>query len=196
MADDARVEKSARLGVGTKVWSLAQVREEATIGASCIIGRGAYIGAGVVVGKNCKIQNGALIYEPAIIGDGVFIGPGVVLTNDRLPRAVSPDGQLKLASDWTPVGVKIGSGASIGARAVCIAPVRIGEWAMVAAGAVVTSDVKPFSMVRGVPARHVGWVGRSGHPLRLVGDTYQCSQSGEQYREERGGLVLISGGQK
>lgn len=194
VAEDAAVDRDAIIGQGTKIWGLAQIREGANIGPSCVIGRGAYIGAGVVIGANCKIQNGALIYEPAVIGDGVFIGPGVVLTNDSFPRAVSPDGQLKSVSDWAAVGVKIGSGASIGARTVCVAPVRIGEWAMIAAGAVVTSDVKAFSMVRGVPARHVGWVGRSGHPLRLGGVGYKCPQTGEEYREEDGELALVAGG--
>jgi UDP-2-acetamido-3-amino-2,3-dideoxy-glucuronate N-acetyltransferase len=193
--EDATVDQGASIGAGTRVWGLAQIREGATVGTSCVIGRGVYIGSGVVIGSNCKVQNYALIYEPAALGDGVFIGPGVVLTNDLFPRAVNPDGQLKLASDWAPEGVEIGSGASIGARAVCVAPVRIGEWAMIGAGAVVTSDVKAFSMVRGVPARHVGWVGRSGHSLRLVGETYRCPQTGEEYREEDGHLALVAGGQ-
>lgn len=195
VAQDATVDQGANIGAGTTIWGLAHIRADATVGPSCIIGRGAYIGAGVVIGKNCKVQNNALIYEPAALGDGVFIGPGVVLTNDSFPRAVTPDGQPKSASDWTAVSVVIGSGASIGARAVCVAPVRIGEWAMIAAGAVVTSDVKAFSMVRGVPARHVGWVGRSGLPLRLVGVTYKCPQTGEEYREEGGDLALVAGGE-
>ena len=106
------------------------MREDAVLGENCVVGRGAYIGTGVQMGDNCKVQNYALVYEPAVLGDGVFIGPAVVLTNDTYPRAVNPDGSLKTAHDWEPVGVTIGDGASIGARAVCVAPVthrRLGD---------------------------------------------------------------------
>ncbi|GAB6985380.1 hypothetical protein JCM10369A_19040 [Nocardioides pyridinolyticus] len=118
---------------------------------------GAYIGSGVRVGENCKSQNYALVYEPAELADGVFVGPAAVLTNDTYPRAVTPEGDLKSAADWQPVGVTVERGASIGARAVCVAPVRIGAWATVAAGAVVTTDVAPYALVAGVP--------RSSHRL-------------------------------
>lgn len=166
IADSADVAEDAVIGDGTSVWHLAQVREGAVIGRDCIIGRGAYIGTGVRMGDRCKVQNLALVYEPASLGEGVFIGPGVVLTNDHEPRAVTPDGALKSASDWHAVGVTVEDGAAVGARAVCVAPVVIGRWAMVAAGAVVTRDVAPFELVAGVPARRIGWVGRAG--VRLV----------------------------
>lgn len=169
IAATADVDPRARIGAGTRVWHLAQVREDAVIGSDCIIGRGAYIGTGVRMGARCKVQNQALVYEPAELADGVFIGPAAVLTNDHTPRAVNPDGSLKSAADWDPVGVAIGRGASIGARAVCVAPVSIGQWATVAAGAVVTHDVPAFALVAGVPARRVGWVGRAGVPLVPAG---------------------------
>jgi acetyltransferase-like isoleucine patch superfamily enzyme len=187
----ADVSPAADIGARTRVWHLAQVREGAEIGADCIIGRGAYIGPGVVLGDACKIQNHALVYEPARLGDGVFIGPAVVLTNDEFPRAVNPDGTLKSADDWHAVGVVIERGASIGARAVCIAPVTIGEWALVAAGAVVTKDVPPHALVVGVPARRIGWVGRAGKPLTADGDDWVCPVSGERYRESEGTLRLL-----
>lgn len=133
--DSADVSPDAVIGEGSSIWHLAQVREHAVLGSQCVVGRGAYIGEGVVMGQRCKVQNYALVYEPARLGDGVFIGPAVVLTNDHFPRAVNPDGSLKSASDWEPVGVAIEEGASVGARAVCVAPVRIGAWATVAAGA-------------------------------------------------------------
>lgn len=195
MSDDptvqatADVSASARLGARTRVWHLAQVREGARLGADCTVGRGAYVGPDVEIGDACKLQNYALVYEPARLGDGVFIGPGAVLTNDEFPRAANPDLSVKSAADWAPVGVTVGDGASIGARAVCIAPVTIGRWALVAAGAVVTADVPDHALVVGVPARRVGWVGRSGRRLVADGDAWVCPDSGERYREEREGLV-------
>ena len=137
VADTADVDERAQVGDNSSVWHLSQVREHASIGANCVIGRGAYIGPGVSIGNNVKIQNHALVYEPARVADGAFIGPAAVFTNDHFPRAVNPDGTLKSASDWTPVGVTVLEGASIGARAVCVAPVTIGRWALVAAGSTV-----------------------------------------------------------
>ena len=183
--DSAQVAESARLGDGTTVWELAQIREDATLGEGCVIGRGAYVGTGVRIGDRCKLQNYALVYEPATLGAGVFIGPAAVLTNDQHPRAVSPDGVLKAANDWHAVGVEIGDGASIGARAVCVAPVRVGAWALVAAGAVVTRDVPAYALVAGVPARRIGWVGRAG--VRLAEGTagaWTCPETGEMYDEK------------
>ncbi|WP_233198139.1 acyltransferase [Cryobacterium sp. Y50] len=189
IADSATVSEAASIGEGTKIWDLAQVREGAVLGSNCTVGRGAYIGSGVSIGKNSKIQNDALIYEPAVLGDGVFVGPAVVLTNDTYPRAINADGTQKSAGDWTPTGVIIGEGAAIGARAVCVAPVRIGRWATVAAGAVVTKDVADFALVVGVPARQIGWVGKSGRPLAQDGELWICPQSGDRYRETAEGLT-------
>lgn len=188
--DGAQVSEEAVLGEGTTVWPLAQIREGARLGARCIVGRGAYVGADVVIGDNCKLQNLALVYEPAVLEDGVFIGPAVVLTNDRYPRAITPDGTLKDASDWTPVGVTIRAGASIGARAVCVAPVTIGRWAMVAAGSVVTKDVPDYGLVVGLPARRVGWVGPAGERLVPAGPgLWECPQTGTCFVERDGVLA-------
>jgi UDP-2-acetamido-3-amino-2,3-dideoxy-glucuronate N-acetyltransferase len=145
----ADVDQDVSIGDGSSIWHLAQVRSGARLGVECIVGRGAYIGPGVVLGDRCKIQNYALVYEPAKLGNGVFIGPAVVLTNDHYPRAVNPDGSLKSGNDWDLVGVTILEGASIGARAVCVAPITIGRWAMVAAGSTVTRDVPDFALVAG-----------------------------------------------
>jgi acetyltransferase-like isoleucine patch superfamily enzyme len=134
-----------------------------------------------------KIQNLALIYEPAIVEDGVFIGPGAILTNDTYPRAITPSGELVRAADWTPVGVTVREGASIGARAVCVAPVTVGRWAMVAAGATVIHDVPAFALVAGTPARQVGWVGRTGRPLVDDGNgRWHCAVTGERFLESAG----------
>lgn len=180
----ADVAADAVLGEGTTVWDLAQVREGAVLGANCIIGRGAYVGARVRIGDNCKLQNNALVYEPASFEDGVFVGPAAVLTNDRFPRSTGPGGALKREEDWEAVGVTVKHGASIGANAVCVAPLTIGRWAMVAAGAVVTADVADFAVVAGVPARRTTWVGRAGVPLKCVSDgLWKCPRIGDLYVE-------------
>ena len=185
----ADVDERAQIGDGSSVWHLAQVREGAVLGTNCVIGRGAYIGTGVRLGDNCKVQNYALVYEPAVLEDGVFVGPAVVFTNDHYPRAVSPDGTLKSAHDWEPVGVTVREGASIGARAVCVAPVTIGRWALVAAGSVVIKDVPDFALVAGVPARFIRWVGRAGVPLDDQGDhLFRCPETGQTYRATDGTL--------
>jgi acetyltransferase-like isoleucine patch superfamily enzyme len=189
----ADLDDDVELGPGTRVWHLAQVRAGARIGGDCNIGRGAYIGPGVVLGDACKVQNYALVYEPAVVGDGVFIGPAVVFTNDEFPRAANLDGTVKSAEDWHAVAVRVDRGASIGARAVCVAPVHIGEYALVAAGAVVTKDVPAFALVVGVPARRIGWVGRAGHRLIAAeGDAWTCPETGERYEESAGTLRLLT----
>ena len=196
ISPSATVSPEAVVPGSAKVWDLAQVRERAELGERVIVGRGAYVGIGVVVGAESKIQNYALVYEPAEIGKGVFVGPGTILTNDRLPRAVTPDIEQKASSDWDPVGVKVLDGASIGAGAVCVAPVTIGRWAMVAAGSVVIRDVLDHALVVGNPARQIGWVGRAG--VRLVADLdlpgqFRCSATNETYEETDSGLVLVEG---
>lgn len=187
--ETADVDDDVQLHESVKIWHLAQVRSGAKLGANCVVGRGAYIGPGVELGDNCKIQNYALVYEPAHLEAGVFVGPAAVLTNDTFPRAVNPDGTLKSADDWDPVGVYLSEGCSIGARAVCIAPVRVGKWATVAAGSVVAKDVPDYALVAGVPAKRIKWVGRFGIPLEESADkgTYVCPKSGEVYKQDGAG---------
>ncbi|MEN3610732.1 acyltransferase [Plantactinospora sp. ZYX-F-223] len=146
----AEVDEGARIGDGTKVWHLAHVRSTAQVGANCVIGRNVYVDANVVVGDLVKIQNNVSVYQGVTIEDEVFVGPCAVFTNDLRPRAQNPDWQI------TPTMVR--RGASIGANATIVCGVEIGEYAMIAAGSVVTKDVKPHQLVAGNPARPLGWV--------------------------------------
>jgi UDP-2-acetamido-3-amino-2,3-dideoxy-glucuronate N-acetyltransferase len=161
----AEVSQHAVIGPGTKIWHQAQVREGAKIGANCIIGKGAYIDFGVSIGTNSKLQNGVFVYHGATVEEGVFLGPGVILTNDRSPRAINADGTQKDDSDWQVTPTRVMRGASIGARAVILPGVTIGEYAMVGAGAVVTRHVPAYGLVYGNPARLHGHVCRCGAVL-------------------------------
>ncbi len=187
----ADVHDRAIVSESAQIWHLAQIREGAVIGNHVVVGRGAYVGTGVHVGDASKIQNYALVYEPAELGSGVFVGPGAILTNDRHPRAANPDGLPKSAADWHPVGVTVEDGASIGARAVCVAPITLGRYCMVAAGSVVVADVPPFALVAGSPARVIGWVGRHGVRLERTDDPtrLRCPVSGDLYEVDANGCV-------
>jgi len=154
----ADIAAGVSVGFGTKVWHYVQVREGARIGSSCILGRSVYVDAGVVIGDNCKLQNGVALYGPSVLEDGVFLGPGVVVTNDRIPRAVTPDGVLKDSAAWTATGAIIRQGAAVGAASVLLPGVTIGRWSMVGAGSVVARPVPDYGLVVGNPARLVGHV--------------------------------------
>ena len=187
------VGKDVFISDSAKIWDHALIRDNAKIGKNVVIGRGAYIGTGVLVADNCKIQNYALLYEPATLEQGVFVGPGVVFTNDRYPRAVTPELILKNINDWKPVGVYVKVGASIGARSVCVAPVTIGKWAMIAAGSVVTKNVVDFALMVGVPAKRVGWVGRAGQKLVQDDDEksiFICPVTKSRYKQEGQDLLV------
>ena len=178
----ADVDLTAKIGEGSSIWHLAQIRENVEIGTNCVIGRGSYVGPGVLIGNNVKIQNLALIYDPATIHDNAFLGPGVILTNDVYPRSTNPDGELKDSTQWKPQGVVVGEGASIGARSVVLAGVTIGAWSLIGAGSVVIRDVPPHSLVAGNPANHKGWVSKTGVQLIQQDDeTWLCPESGERY---------------
>lgn len=161
----ADVSAGASVGKGTQIWRFAHLREGAVVGAGCIIGQGVYVDSDVVIGSHCKVENGASIHRPAVVEDGVFLGPGVVLTNDRYPRSVYPDGTIKDATGWTAEGVTIRRGAAIGAASVVLPGVEVGRWAMVGAGSVVTADVADHGLVVGNPARLIGYVCACGGRL-------------------------------
>ena len=161
----ADVADDARLGPRTRVWNRAQVREGAVIGEDCVIGKDAYIDAGVQIGDRVKIQNAALVYHGVTVETGVFIGPGAILTNDRFPRAITPEGELAGADDWTVVESTLRYGCSIGAGAIVVAGCDVGRFATVGAGAVVTRSVGDHQLVAGNPARGIGWVCACGRRL-------------------------------
>lgn len=189
IAHNAEVDPRSTVGAGTAIWGLACIREDAVIGRDCIIGRGAYIENGVLLGDRVKVQTNALLFKPANIGDDVFIGPAAIFANDRYPRSSTPDGQLKRDGDWTAEGVVVEQGASIGARSVILPGVRIGRFAIVAAGAIVTRDVPDFAVVVGGPARRVGWAGMAGIPLQKHdGGRWICPSTGDAFLEFDGQL--------
>ena len=178
MTSNQSISKDAIISPNARIWDFSQIRENARIGANSIIGSYVYIDVNVIIGDNCKVQNRALIYDPSIIHDGVFIGPGAILTNDKNPRAIQKSGGMKQSSDWEKVGVEVFEGASIGSGAICIAPVRIGKWALVGAGAVVTKNVKNYALVVGNPARQVGWVGPAGVILTQISEmVFECPET-------------------
>ncbi|HTI14266.1 MAG TPA: acyltransferase [Dictyobacter sp.] len=161
----AEVEDGAYVGAGTRVWQLAHIRASAYIGSACNIGMGVYIDTQVKIGSFVKVQNYAQLFDGVQIADGVFIGPQVCFTNDLYPRAITIDGQLKSAADWHSMPTFVRYGASIGAGAVIVCGVTIGEFALVGAGSVVTNDVAAHALVTGNPARFQGYVCRCAHPL-------------------------------
>lgn len=178
----AEVSPDALVGAGTRIWGQAQVREGALIGRHCNIGKGVYIDAHVRIGSNVKLQNYASVFDGVTLEDGVFVGPHVCFTNDLFPRAITRDGALKSAADWTITPTLVKYGASLGAGAVIRCGVTIGAFALVGAGSVVTRDVPAHALVLGNPARPRGFVCYCARPLsevreeadRLLGICAQC----------------------
>jgi UDP-2-acetamido-3-amino-2,3-dideoxy-glucuronate N-acetyltransferase len=169
----AEVSSKATVGEGTRIWHHVQVREGAQIGQNCTLGKGVYMDFDVTIGDNVKIQNGCFVYHGVTLEDGVFLGPGVILTNDKLPRAIKPDGSLKTEADWEVGKILVKRGASLGAGAVVLPDVIIGAYAVVGAGAVVTKDVPDHGLVVGNPGRLVGFVCYCGARLENSG-TMSC----------------------
>ena len=166
----AEVSPQATIGPGTGIWNQAQVREGARSGSGCVVGKNAYIDFDVVIGDNVKIGNNVSVFHGVSVEDGVFIGPHVCFTNDRLPRAINPDGSLKGADDWEVGPIRVRHGASIGANATILPGVTIGRWALVGSGSVVTRDVDDQELVAGNPARRLGTACVCGEPLRDSAD--------------------------
>jgi UDP-2-acetamido-3-amino-2,3-dideoxy-glucuronate N-acetyltransferase len=163
--ESAELETGVSVGARTSIWNRAVIRAGASVGAECIVGRDAFIDEEVRIGDRVKIQNGALVYHGVTVADGVFIGPGAILTNDRYPRAITATGELARGDDWTISPIELAEGCSIGAGAVVVAGTRVGRFATVGAGAIVTRDVPDYALVAGNPARGLGWVCACGNRL-------------------------------
>ena len=162
----AEVSGKAQIGEGTSIWHQSQIREDTHIGRNCIFGKGVYVDFGVRIGDNVKVQNYVSIYHGVEIEDGVFIGPHVCFTNDNLPRAINPDGELKAADDWVLGHILVKRGAALGANSTLLPKVTVGEWALVGSGAVVTKDVPDYGLVVGNPAHLIGFVCPCGGRLQ------------------------------
>jgi len=152
------VEIGSSIGSGTKIWVNAQVRSGANIGKDCIISKDTFIDSQVIIGNRCKIQNGVSIYNGVNVSSDVFIGPNVTFTNDKVPRAFN--------NEWKIHETKIMKGASIGANSTILCGLVVGEYAMIAAGSVVTKNVEAYSLVMGNPARHYSYVDKEGNKIK------------------------------
>jgi len=146
-----------------------QIREGASIGEWCIFGKGSYVDFDVKVGSRCKVENNASLFAGATLEDGVFVGPHACLTNDRLPRAITPEGALKTADDWVIGPTLLRYGCSVGAGAIVLPNVTIGRFALVGSGSVVTRAVPDHALVVGNPARIVGFVCACAGRLQFAG---------------------------
>jgi UDP-2-acetamido-3-amino-2,3-dideoxy-glucuronate N-acetyltransferase len=180
--------ESDEVGADTQIWAFAHVMKGAVIGRDCNIGDHAFIETGARIGDRVTIKNQAMIWDGVEIEDDVFIGPGVSFTNDTFPR--SPRMRLPAVAaryrhrDGWLLRTRVGNSASIGARCVILAGVRIGAYAMVAAGSVVTRDVASHALVAGMPAKRMGWVCWCGARLRQgrIG-AWRCAQCREGFDE-------------
>jgi serine acetyltransferase len=179
------VSPTARIGAGTRVWHWTQIGDDARVGDDCIVGSGVYLDRAVVVGNKVKIQTGAQLYHGAVVEDGVFVGPRACVTNDRVPRAIRPDGELKTDRDWVLGHTLIRYGASLGAGAIVLANVTVGRFALIGAGAVVVADVPDHGLIVGTPGRLVGYVCACGRRLQveedLSGSRGSCVSCGAVY---------------
>lgn len=181
----AVIDEGSEIGAGTKIWHFSHIMAPCQIGENCNIGQNVVISPQVILGKNVKVQNNVSIYTGVICEDDVFLGPSMVFTNVINPRsAVNRRGQYS--------STLVRRGASIGANATIVCGNEIGEFALVGAGAVVTKRVKPYSLVVGNPARHVGWVSEFGHKLQFNSDGIaMCPESNEKYRMNDGSIIRI-----
>lgn len=166
------IDDNVSIGAGTKIWYFCHIQSGAEIGKNCSFGQNVNVSNNVKIGDGVKVQNNVSIYEGVELEDYVFCGPSMVFTNDLTPRAKYPKGHAGYKKTI------LHTGATVGANATVVCGHELGEWCMVAAGAVVTSNVKPYSLVAGIPARHIGWVCECG---KRLDETNECS-CGRKYK--------------
>ncbi len=168
--ESSYIDDGVYIGKGTKIWHFCHVQEGAVIGENCSLGQNVNISKNVHIGNRVKIQNNVSVYEGVTLEDGVFCGPSMVFTNDLTPRAEFPKG----SANYKKTLVK--RGASIGANATIVCGHTLGEYCMIAAGAVVTKDVPPHALMAGVPAKQIGYVCECGEILK---DSKTCKKCGK-----------------
>src|SRR5919201_3489900 len=149
--ESSYVDEGAQIGTGTKIWHFCHIMPGAVIGERCNLGQNVVVSNGVRIGSNVKIQNNVSLYTGVELEDDVFCGPSMVFTN-----VINPRSHIVRKNEYRRTLVK--RGASLGANCTIVCGTTIGEYAFVAAGAVVSHDVKPYALVMGVPARQVGWM--------------------------------------
>jgi len=183
--ETAVIDDNCKIGKGTKIWHFSHLMTGSEIGENCNIGQNVVISPGVKLGKNVKVQNNVSIYTGVICEDDVFLGPSMVFTNIINPRSA-----IIRKENYNKTIVE--KGASIGANSTIICGNRIGTYSFIGAGAVVTKDVKPYSLVVGNPARQTGWMSEYGHKLVFDNNGIaSCPESGERYRFEEGKVSKI-----
>ena len=158
----------------TNIWHFSHILSGSNIGSNCSFGQNCVIGPKVTIGNGVKVQNNVSIYEGVEIEDDVFLGPSMVFTNVINPRAF-----IQRKDEFKKTLLK--KGCSIGANATIICGVTIGEYALIGSGAVVNTDVKPYALIVGVPAKQIGWVGISGNTLKFNEKNIAIDNDGKKY---------------